>query len=1123
MARPTTDLAEWLGGHGLGQYIQTFAENSIDYSVLPDLTEDDLKKLGVSLGHRKKLLRAIQSLMVAGQPTGTTTAISNITEVSPTTGRHREAELRQITVMFCDLVGSTQLSQKLDPEDLQKLLDAYRRACSTAIRRYGGEVARYFGDGVMSFFGWPYAHEDDAVRAVHAALEIVSGVTKISGPVTLACRVGISSGPVLVGETASSTASWSMDAVGETPNIAARLQTLAAIDTVLISESTRRLVSAVFDLEDLGLQELKGVAEAIHVYRVLAAKSAGSRFEAAHSGSLTPLIGRSSELSLLLDRWKKVKESDGQVILLSGIPGVGKSRLLHELKSHIQREPHILLHHQCSPYHSQSAFFPVIEQIEKAARLTARDADADKIAKIKAYLPPSANNSVEPVLLIANLLSVSTESHHELSELTPQQIKNRTISTLVDMLLAFSLQCSTVCIFEDAHWVDPSTLELLDLIISRIGHARVLLIVACRPEFRPTWLAHANITTHSLTRLSQSEVNTMIRNLLRGGSIPQQLVDQIIEKADGVPLFIEELTSSTLSGPLRETLGRTEQAASLRVPETLSDALMERLDRVAPSRRIAQIAAVIGREFSYDLLSAAARIEKEGMQSAISLLEQADVIYRVSISPFVRFAFKHVLLRDAIYDSLLRSKKQQIHADIAAILEHDFSKLVENQPEVLAFHYQEASNHQLAIRYWFKSGQRALARSANVEAIAIFRKALQLLNALPETPERTKQEIDIQLALGIPLIAVQGYAAAETREAFSRARSLCLRLGNIPEYYQALFGVWGNLWMSGKNSEALHMADEFLSRSRASSDPVPLMVAHRVMGSTLLTIGEFQSSANHFEEAIRLSVTRGKQPLYNLYMVEPQVASLLLLSWDLWFLGYPDQSLSRVSEALALAQDLGQPYTVAFAHYMTSVVHLLRGDAAHALESAEKSFEMSQEQRFSLYVTLSRISRGRALGDLGRLEEARAEIELGIDEARRSGVGYMLPMMESWLAELHAKAGENGTALSIVEGTLSNIGDVTGRAWEAELHRQRAQIVFLLDPSKVREAESHLEKAIEVARRQNAKSLELRAATSLAELWRTQERPNEARALLEPIYGWFHEGAETADVKRARDAQSALH
>ena len=785
------------------------------------------------------------------------------------------------------------------------------------------------------------------------------------------------------------------------------------------------------------------------------------------------------------------------------------------------------MHHQCSPYHSQSAFYPVIEHLEQAAQLTARESDADKFAKLKAYLPYASDSSLEPALLIANLLSIATDEHHGISELTPQQIKNKTISTLVDMLLALSTQRPTLCVFEDVHWIDPSTLELLEFTISRLEQARVLLVVSYRPEFRPTWITHAYVTMHSLTRLSHSEVKTMIGDLLRGGSMPQELLDQIMEKADGVPLFIEELTSSMLSMPRTRSRdgssGQSAQTVLLRVPDTLNDALMERLDRVAPSRRLAQIAAVIGREFSYDLLSAASQVDEDDLHSALSLLEQADIVYRVGISPSIRFVFKHVLLRDAIYNSLLRSKRQQIHADIATVLENDFPELVENQPEFLAYHYGEAGNHELAVRFWFEFGQRALAHSGNVEAIASFRKALDLLVVLPETADRTKKEVDIQLALGIPLIAVQGYAASGTREAFARARTLCLQLGNTPEYFQALYGLWGHAWMGGKNDEALGMADEFLSRAQALSDPILVMVAHRVMGSTLLTVGEFKSSKQHFEEAITLSISKQKGALYNLYMVEPQAASLLLLSWDLWFLGYPDQSLSRVSEALDLARELGHSYTIAFAHYMTSVVHLLRGDSELGLASAQKSFDMSQEQRFSLYEILSRISRGRAIGELGQLDQARDEVVLGLNEARSKGVGFMQQMMDSWLADVHARSGENQRALSIVDQALTSVGDTAGRSWEAELHRQRAQILLALTPSRVSDAEFHLKKSIEVARRQHAKSLELRAATSLAELWRTRERLDEARKLLGPICDWFEEGADTADLRRARDLKRALN
>jgi len=1128
MTKTGTDLAEWLGSHGLDEYANTFAENNIDFSVLPDLTENDLEKLGVSLGHRKKLLRAIDALTAARQPADSTTGVADVTGAPPAIEQHRDAELRQITVMFCDLVGSTPLSEKLDPEDLRALIDAYREACGTAIRRYGGEVASYAGDGVMAFFGWPRAHEDDAVRAVHAALDTLSAVTNISGPITLASRVGVCSGLVVVRDVGASGAAASMEAVGETPNIAARLQTLAAPNAVLISASTKHLISEAFDLQDLGFQEIKGLTKPVQVYRVLAAKSIASRFETAHEESLSPLIGRAIELSLFLDRWQKAKEAEGQVILLSGIPGVGKSRLIHELKSSIQHEPHFLLNYQCSSYHNQSAFYPIIEQIKQATQITDRDSNSEKLIKLNAYFTGAIDDSAELVLLVAALLSIPTENDRELSPLSPQQIKNKTITKLVDMLLASSARRPMLCVFEDVHWLDPSTLEFLELAVSRIAQSRIMLVISCRPEFRPAWFTRADVTTHSLTRLSRSEVTALIRDLLRGEAMPQKVVDEIIDKADGVPLFIEELTSSIQRAPVRAPpedgdFKRTIPSTAFKVPETLHDALMERLDRVAPGHKVAQIAAVIGREFSYDVLSFATGIGGNDLDTALFVLEEADVIHRVDISPAARFAFKHVLLRDAIYNSLLKGKRQEIHANLAAILENHFRELVERQPEILAYHCGEAGDHERAVKYWRAAGLRAFAHSANVEAIAHFRMALEVLGALPETPGRNEEESEIQLALGIPLIAVRGYAAAETRDAFARARAICRKLNNAANYFQALFGLWGHSWMGGKHDEALSMANEFLSLSRASADPVPSMVAHRVMGSTLLTVGEFQPAREHFEQTIAFSKIGGKQPLYGLYMVEPRAASILLLSWDLWFLGYPDQSLARVLEALGLAKSLSQPYTMAFAHYMTSVVHLLRGDPDRALANAEESLAMSREQRFSLYVVLSMISRGRALGELGRPEEAKTEIKRGIDEARRSGIGFMLPMMESWLADTHAQSGDNEVALSIVEQTLSNLDDVTGRAWEAELFRQRAQILLALDRTRVNDAESYLKDAISVARRQSAKSLELRAATALATLWRTQERFDEARGLIEPIYSWFNEGADTADLRRARDVRIALN
>jgi class 3 adenylate cyclase/tetratricopeptide (TPR) repeat protein len=873
------------------------------------------------------------------------------TDAAPDT--QEQGERRQITVMFCDLVGSTQLAKRLDPEDLRALMRTYQRACGAVVERYEGHVAQYLGDGIMAYFGWPRAHEDDAERALRAGLDVVVAVSAIEGPEPLSVRVGISTGIVVVGESDGVEPSQSALAVGETPHLAARLQSLAEPNTVVISQATNRLISGRFELEDLGPRDLKGFIEPVHVFQVLRVRTDASRFDAAHPTGLIPLVGRRSELELLYQRWLDAKDGDGQVVFVSGVPGIGKSRIVHELAQRIVDEPHHGLELQCSPHHGESAFFPVIEQIERMAGMDADDSAGDKFGKLEKLVSPATQDHDSVVPLLAELLSISSESRSPPRELSAQRIKDQTLSALVELLLGLAATRPLLCVLEDAQWVDPSTQEFLDLLAGQIGEAQVLLIVTHRPEYRPHLAVDGNVSALTISRLGRSDVAEMAKLALRTRAVPDVVMERVIAESDSIPLFVEELARGAvdLGFANDDAAGRrfADPSASWSVPETLRDSLMARLDLAPRGRTVAQMAAVVGREFSYDLLRGVSSLDDTELEASLAGLEEHEIVRRIDARRPVRYAFRHALLRDSAYESLLKSSRRRIHGKVAAVIERDSPDIVANRPGLLAYHYSQAGNSEFAVRYWLEGGERARSRSANLEAIGQFQKALEYLHFLPETAEREATELKTQLSLGVCFIAVRGYEADDTRKSFERACVLSAGLGESTKEIQAISGLWGHYWMRARHDRALELGKMLLVKAEPLDDPVPLIVGNRALGSTLFTLGDFVSAREHLEQALSLSRQATAEDLSSSYAVNPQIAARLMLGWDLWILGYPDQALDHVRQAFEEATDLAHPYSVAFTHYVTSAIHLLRGEPRDSIVHADRSLEISREHRINLY------------------------------------------------------------------------------------------------------------------------------------------------------------------------------
>ena len=1105
------DIAAWLRGLGLERYAPAFRDNDVDGEVLPELTADDLISIGVtSVGHRRKLLAAIAAL--GAEPP---IVVPSVPASPPTI----DAERRQLTVMFCDLIGSTALSARFDPEDLREVLGAYHASVDDEAARFGGFVAKYMGDGVLLYFGYPAAHEDDPERAVRAGLALAERVAALDTAAgRLAIRVGIASGLVVVGDLIGEGAAQERAVVGETPNLAARLQELAPANGVLIAPDTRRRVGDLFEYRDLGDIEVKGWADPVRVWQALRPSAIESRFEALRGEALTPFVGREEETELLLRRWRRARASDGQVVLLGGEAGIGKSRLVGELREQAEAEPHTRLRYFCSPHHQDSALYPFIAQLERAAGFARDDPVETRLDKLEAVLSATAPPA-EDLALFAELLSLPAQPRYPPLALSPQRKKEKIFEALLRQLEALARRRPVLLVFEDLHWIDPSSRELLDRTIERAAGLPVFVVATHRPEFVPPWSGLSHVTTLTLRRFDRRAGAAMVERVAGGAALAGGVAAEIVERADGVPLFVEELTKAVIeAGGSGERVAATLAGAlpsPLAVPEALHAPLMARLDRLGPvSKEIAQIAAAIGREFSYQLLAPVVGRGGDELGAALSRLGDAGLVFARGTPPAATYLFKHALVRDAAYASLLRRRREELHARIAAVLEADFSDTVEAHPELLAQHFTEAGLADQAVASWQRAGTQAVARSANVEAAAHLTRGIDVLKTLPESPERDARELVLQVALIGPLVAIRGHASPELERTATRALELSRRHGaDTPAHFWALYGanffyeVRAEMWLARDLSERL------LGVAERLQDPELLAYGHFNHGDMLFWFGELALARSHLEQAIALYDPEWGREATIRYGSNCAADSYTFLGRVLWHLGYPDQALRCSERAVAIAAEVSNPFSQAVALSWTAALYQLRREAERTLNVAEACRALSTEQVIPFFAAHAVILRGWALVEQGRFEEGTSGLRAGLDAYRALGAIIESPHWLALLAEACSKAGRIDGALAVVRETLDFVERTGVRYHEAELHRLEGELCREREDER---SQACFRRAIDIARAQQAKSFELRAAVSLARLWQRQGRRNQARELLKPVYGWFTEGFNTADLLDAK-------
>lgn len=1091
------DIQRWLEDIELGKYVEIFLNNDIDFAVLSELNDDDLKELGLSLGHRRKFLKAARDIELK----------SEAPPIAVKSGK-ASAERRHLTVMFCDLVGSTSLSSRLDPEDMRDLFRVYQDASTAVIHRYGGFVAKYMGDGILIYFGYPQAHEDDPERAINAGFGILEAIKGLQRDISV--RIGIATGTVVVGDILGEGASQEAAITGETPNLAARLLNIAMPDTIVIAEATRSLVGELFELKDIGRHDLKGFTEGVQAWAVSGTRRLESRFAATRSEYLTALIGRDEEMEILQRRWDRADVGEGQVVLISGEAGIGKSRLAQELEERIGDGPHYRLRHQCSPYHMNSALYPIIDQLERGARFAGGDTDDTKLNKLEALIELSGQSTTKIAPLFASLMSIPTGSRYPALNVSPQRHKQLTLHSLIDQIAGLSEQRPVLFIVEDTHWIDPTTMELLELMVERIPDLPVLMLITHRPEFDAPWSGHPRVTPLALRRLEARDSAKLIDLVSAAQKLPESLREQIAMQTDGVPLFVEELTKSVL-----ETARASRNASdAMIIPSTLQDSLAARLDRLGPAKEVAQIGAVIGREFSHDLLASISMLSAKALGDAIGRLTESGLIYLHGSGSHARYTFKHALVQGSAYGSLLRSRRAEIHAQLVKCLEKDFPETVESEPELLAHHCSESGLAEKAVNYWLLAGQNAMKRSANIEAEGHIRKGLETLEGLPP-PLRQRQEIALLNTLGVCLMPTRGFGNPEVAEVFSKAAQVSETAGDLLGLFVALRGKGQYQMISGDFGAAAEQTNTILGLAEKLEDRDLFIEAHHLGWGCFGFSGDFVAAKRHADAGIALyDRIRDHHLTYEFSGHDPGVCCRTIGSVALWQLGYPDEALARCKDGETLARELDHPLSLTVAQWALGLMHLLRREVCEIRAIGDFLIQQCNEMGFRPFLPLGHMFRGVAMAEQGDFQDGISELREGISRMRATGTCYTLPLFQSWLGDLHLKAGQIEAGLSTVEEGMAMVDEYGDRSALPEFHRIKGEL--LLAQSSEHKAEDAFKQAVSTAQDQQAKSLELRASTHLARLWHRQGKKKDARELLTPIYEWFTEGFDTADLKDAK-------